>query len=146
MAGAPTSTSLWKRHFNPRLPLIIPFTVSIRCSYPLSTCPGTGSHGTNLWHKNPYGINFPSFWEKPMAETVLVVQSNLSHNVPALIEAATSTASSPSITSSTAMTGRTTGLSRSQGLSQTASRATLRPLAPSRSFPTSSPRIIQPME
>jgi hypothetical protein len=39
-------------------------------------------------HKTPYGIDFPSFSEKSMAETAIVVQSNLSHNVPAAIEAA----------------------------------------------------------
>jgi hypothetical protein len=45
-------------------------------------------YAKNLGHKTPYGIDFPSFSEKSMAETALVVQSNLSHNVPAAIEAA----------------------------------------------------------
>src|SRR5882724_5417046 len=41
----------------------------------------------NLGHKIPYGIDSPPFLEKRMPETALMVPSNLSHNVPALIEA-----------------------------------------------------------
>jgi hypothetical protein len=54
----------------------------------LDACREVRANGTNLGHKNPYGMNSASFLEKSMAETALVVQSNLSHNVPATIEAA----------------------------------------------------------
>jgi hypothetical protein len=44
--------------------------------------------GTYPSQNSPYGIYSPSFWEESMAETALVVPSNLSHNVPAAIATA----------------------------------------------------------
>jgi hypothetical protein len=46
------------------------------------------AYARNLSYKNPSGINSVTFTGEKMPETALMVPSNLSHNVPALIEAA----------------------------------------------------------